>query len=136
MTKEELKEKLESGAKLVDLFEFTDGQECLIYKAKEFEPTDDIIYIPDTDLNGIETDAVLTDKEIDEVIHHCCTGKDFMLECNESEKLARDLFWFCDWQHPNVQDISDLYEDEDEFIEKYGFPIDDLFISREEYYGK
>lgn len=43
MTKAELKAKLEAGAFLVDLFDFTYGQECLIYKSNKFE-SDNIIY--------------------------------------------------------------------------------------------
>ena len=53
MTKAELKAKLEAGAFLVDLFDFTYGQECLIYKSNKFE-SDNIIYIPDVDLRSEE----------------------------------------------------------------------------------
>ena len=34
MTKNELKMKLEAGAFLIDLFDLTYGQECLIYKGE------------------------------------------------------------------------------------------------------
>lgn len=43
MNKKELKAKLEQGEHLEDIFNFTDGQECLIYKGK-FEKSDNIIY--------------------------------------------------------------------------------------------
>ena len=46
MTKRELKDKLLTGSVLEDLFEFSDGQDCLIYKGN-FEVSDQIIYIPD-----------------------------------------------------------------------------------------
>ena len=77
MTKAELKAKLEAGAFLVDLFDFTYGQECLIYKSNKFE-SDNIIYIPDVDLNDIDTESVLEDEEIEKVLHCCYTGTDFL----------------------------------------------------------
>lgn len=114
MTKTELKAKLEAGAFLADLFDFTDGQECLIYKADRFETTDNIIYIPE--LHG---------EDIDSAIDECYTGKDFVEECNGHIDLAEELFWFVDWQHPNIRDILETY-DEDEFAEKYGFSMDEF----------
>ena len=53
MTKAELRERLRKGAIMDDLFEFREGQECWIFKAPEFEPGENILYIPDTDLNDI-----------------------------------------------------------------------------------
>ena len=81
MTKAELKAKLEAGAFLVDLFDFTYGQECLIYKSNKFE-SDNIIYIPD----------VLEDEEIEKVLHCCYTGTDFVKECSNHVDLAKELF--------------------------------------------
>ena len=75
MTKAELKAKLEAGAFLVDLFDFTYGQECLIYKSNKFE-SDNIIYIP----------------EIEKVLHCCYTGTDFVKECSNHVDLAKELF--------------------------------------------
>lgn len=125
MTKTELKLKLEAGVFLVDLFDFTYGQECLIYKADEFEVSNNIIYIPDVDLNEIDTETVLDDEEIENVLDHCYTGNDFMEECGGHKNLAEELFWFVDWQHPNVQDDLETY-DEEEFEEKFGFSMDEL----------
>ena len=124
MTKNELKMKLESGAFLVDLFDFTYGQECLIYKGN-FEISDQIIYIPDVDLNEIDTESVLEDEEIENVLDCCYTGNDFVAECSGHEDLAMELFNFVDWQHPNIQDVLDGYDD-DEFEERYGFSMEDL----------
>ena len=124
MTKNELKMKLEAGAFLVDLFDFTYGQECLIYKGN-FEISDQIIYIPDVDLNEIDTESVLEDEEIENVLDCCYTGNDFVAECSGHEDLAMELFNFVDWQHPNIQDVLDGYDD-DEFEERYGFSMDEL----------
>lgn len=115
MTKQEMKDKLLTGSVLEDLFEFSDGQNCLIYKGN-FEVSDQIIYIPDVDLNEIDTESVLEDEEIENVLNHCYTGNDFVMECDGNEKLARELFEFVDWQHPNIQDVLDTY-DEEEFEE-------------------
>ena len=51
MTKDELRKALEEGKQLDELFEFTDGQECQIFKAKcvaHFAGNHEIVYIPDT----------------------------------------------------------------------------------------
>ena len=124
MTKNELKMKLEAGAFLVDLFDLTYGQECLIYKGN-FETSDQIIYIPDVDLNEIDTESVLDDEEIENVLDCCYTGNYFVAECSGHEDLAMELFNFVDWQNPNIQDLLDGYDDE-EFEEKYGFSMEDL----------
>lgn len=124
MTKRELKEKLVAGAFLVDLFDFTDGQDCLIYKGS-FEISDQIIYIPDIDLNEINTESVLDDEEIENAINYCYTGNDFVLECSGHEDVARELFNFVDWQNPNIQDVLDTYY-EDEFEKEYGFSMEEL----------
>ena len=48
MTKDELRKALEEGKQLDELFEFTDGQECQIFKAKcvaHFAGNHEIVYI-------------------------------------------------------------------------------------------
>ena len=52
MTKEELRNSLHQGNLISELFEFTPGQECDIYKGK-WQVSDEIIYIPDIYLNSI-----------------------------------------------------------------------------------
>ena len=48
MTKLDLERELKGGKKLVDLFTFTGGQECEIYKGDFSHSTaEDIVYIPD-----------------------------------------------------------------------------------------
>lgn len=124
MTKEQLKSKLESGCMLCEIFDFVDGQECLIYKG-DFEVSNQIIYIPDIYLNEIDTESVLSGKEIENVLSNCYTGNDFIMECNGHENLARELFGFVDWQHLNIHDLLDGYDDE-EFEKEYGFFIEEL----------
>lgn len=124
MTKKELKDKLIKCSHLENIFDFSDGQECLIYKGN-FEVSDEIIYIPDIELNEIDIESVLDDEEIENVIHNCYTGNDFVVECSGHEDLAKELFGFVDWQHPNIQDVLDTY-DEGEFEEKYGFSMEEL----------
>lgn len=124
MTKQELKDKLLTGSVLEDLFEFSDGQDCLIYKGN-FEVSDQIIYIPDIYLNSINIESTLSSEEIDNIINHCYTGNDFVMECDGNEKLARELFELVDWQHPNIQDVLDTY-DEEEFEEEYGSSMNEF----------
>lgn len=52
INKNELKARLKQGEHLEDIFNFTDGQECLIYKGK-FEKSDNIIYIQKHCVNSI-----------------------------------------------------------------------------------
>lgn len=103
MTRGEVYSALRSGKSLNEIFRFTEGQDCMIYKADSFEISDNVIYIPDLDLNEIITDRPLTEEEIEKIPIY--TGKDFLSECNGKEDAARLLFSFCDWQHPCITDI-------------------------------
>ena len=94
MTRDELRKELKTGVKLEDIFEFTDGQDCLIYKGK-FLPGiigDDICYIPDIFLNEIPVNRPVSESEIDDIINECFTTNDFINECKGHENIAEDLF--------------------------------------------
>lgn len=115
MTKAELREWLRKGAIMDDLFEFCEGQECWMFKAQEFEPGENILYIPDTDLNDIPiAEHPTCEEEIEEIIDQCYTGNDFIEECDGNVEKAERLFWYCDWQHPSaaLPEIEDDEEDE------------------------
>lgn len=132
VTKEELKELLDEGKPLNEIFNFTPGQDCEIYAAYDFDKAkpDDIIYIPDIDLNEICVDStVYYDDEIEHIMSCCYTKQDFIDECKGNEKLAWDLFCAVDWQHPDV--IADLLcgwdeSEEEEFYETYGCSLKDF----------
>lgn len=126
MTKSTLKAELQNGSVLQNIFNFTDGQECLIYKAFNFVDSEQIIYIPDIFLNEINIEVALDDEEIESVLHCCYTGTDFVKECKGHTDLAGELFEFVDWQHPTIQDLLATYND-DEFEERYGFKPDQVF---------
>lgn len=90
----ELKMRLIAGNPLVQLFEFTAGQCCEIYKAKSvkrFRRNSDIIYIPDTSLNDIQTERPLYGEEIDEALELCYTGEDFLAICDGDEAMAAEF---------------------------------------------
>ena len=107
MTKVELKLKLEEGKIMDDLFHFTKGQECLIYKA-DLDPAhpvsmDEIIYIPDISLNEIPCDNPITDPDIiKDVLDQCYTPQDFVDICDGDNVKAEELFRYVDWQHPSA----------------------------------
>lgn len=103
MTIEQIEKELKSGKTLQDLFEFSAGQDCDIYKADSFVPGDEVIYIPDLKYNNVVTDRQLTDEEIKHLPLY--TGEDFLYECNGKEDAAELLFDWCDWQHPCIKDI-------------------------------
>lgn len=103
MTKEELASRLRKGEKLADILPLVAGQECEMYKADSFSIGDEILYIPDVSLNEIPVDADLSKdpEEIEQVIENCYTGNDFIDLCQGNVMNAKDLFYFCDWQHPS-----------------------------------
>lgn len=120
MTVNEVRERIIKGECLSDMFEFTDGQDCMIYKG-EWNPGDDVIYIPDIDLNEICINRplvqILDEIEIGDVLYCLYTGKDFMELADGNEELAKRLFYYCDWQHPASainEVLDDEYEDSDE----------------------
>lgn len=124
MTKDQLAERLKNGEHLEDIFEFTDGQECLIYKGK-FEISDNIIYISDIWLHELNVDSKATEEDIEDIINCCYTGNDFMEECHNSESVAEGLFNIVDWQTPDIQDVLDGYteDDDEEFKKEYSVSI-------------
>lgn len=131
MTVNEVRERIYNGECLSDMFEFTDGQDCIIYKG-DWNPDDDVIYIPDIDLNEICINRplinILTSGEIIDVLGCLYTGKDFMELTDRDEDLAKELFNYVDWQHPSsalnevLDDDEQDYEDEreEERISHYG----------------
>ena len=115
MKKNDLRDYLKAGYFMDDAFDFEPGQECEIFKAEKFTPGDEIIYIPDTNLNMIPRGTCITDDEtIDEVIGNCYTGDNFIECCEGDKKMAERLFDYCDWQHPSSA-VPEIY-DEDEDI--------------------
>lgn len=129
ITKECLRKELECGKALEEIFEFTDGQDCIIYKGKfDLENAENIIYIPDIFLNDIDIETdFLTEYEIKNVLNNCYTTKDFMVEAQGHVNLAESLFDYVDWQHLDLHDLLEGYEDEqEEFYKKYGFPYSEL----------
>ena len=116
MTKAEVKEGIYNGKCLSDMFEFRDGQECTIYKG-EWNPGDEVIYIPDIDLNEICINRpltfILTVEEIKDVLNCLYTGKDFMELANGNEEIAKELFNYVDWQHPSsaLDEVVEYYND-------------------------
>ena len=124
INKRELAARLKQGECLEEIFDFTDGQECLIYKG-EFEVSDNIIYIPDIYLSKLNLGVVTTGENLNDILKNCYTGNDFLKECNGHKNIAKALFDFVDWQHPNIQDLTDCY-DEEEFYNEFGIHFDDL----------
>ena len=114
LTKAELRARLEQGKALCDILQLTDGQECEIFKADVFRIDNKVIYIPDVVLNGLVRfvhDIRSSDEYADDVIQNVFTGQDFVDECNGDVRLAEQLFWYCDWQHPSSA-LPEVYEDE------------------------
>lgn len=129
MTKEYLRKELECGKCLKEIFEFSDGQDCTIYKGKfDLDNAENIIYIPDIFINDIDIDTdFLTEMEIKNVLENCYTTADFLEESQGHVNLAESLFNYVDWQHLDLHDLLEGYEDEQEsFLKRYGFPYSEL----------
>lgn len=94
MTREILRKELECGKRLKDLFEFSDGQDCIIYKGKfNLNNAENIIYIPDIFLNDIDIETdFLTEMEIKNVLGNCYTTNDFLEEAQGHVNLAESFF--------------------------------------------
>lgn len=125
LSKTELELYLRKDYTLSELIPDTSkGEDCMIFK-DTWEKSDRIIYIPDYSLNGIIPGRILNAKEIDNLVHSCYTGNDFLRICKGHENVAQALFTICNWQHPDIQDLLDGF-DEDEFLETFGIPMDSL----------
>lgn len=122
MTVNEVRERIIKGECLSDMFKFTDGQDCMIYKG-DWNPDDEVIYIPDIDLNEICINRplvqILDETEIEDVLYCLYTGKDFIEIMDGDEELAKSLFHYCDWQHPTsaMNEILEYIEESKEFNE-------------------
>lgn len=127
INKQEVIEQLKTGKTLSDLFKLQMVRN-VIYKG-DFAATDDIIYIPDIDLNEIPINIPLTKERLKDIEYDLYSGNDFINECKGNVKLAKELFDWCDWSHPSsaINDIVLGYED-DEFFEKFGIQIEELFL--------
>lgn len=125
LSKTELEMYLRKDYTLAELIPDTSkGEDCVIFK-DSWEKSDRIIYIPDYGLNGIISNRILNAKEIYELVHSCYTGNDFLRVCKGHENIAQALFAICNWQHPDIQDLLDEF-DEEEFQETFGISMDSL----------
>ena len=124
MNKQEAKELLLSGKSIDEIFELSDGQECWIYKSEwpSDSSSDQIIYIPDIDLNEMDDGEI----SVDEKLSHMYTAADFLDQTNGNLKAAECLFNFVDWQNPNIQDVMDCTDD-DEAKELFGQTWEEMF---------
>lgn len=111
MKKEELKKLLDEGKKIDEIFDLSLGQDCLIYKGTwpEDVTSSEVIYIPDIWLNELNSSEVSAEEKLGCMY----TAEDFLAEANGNVALAKDLFMFCDWQNPTIQDLVDCTTDEE-----------------------
>ena len=117
MTKDKLREELAAGKTMDELFSYTPGDGCMIFKAETFKPGGEIIYIPDMELNRLATDRPATSEgDVENILDCCYTGDDFAFVCRAmgvDEKYAERLFHLCDWQHPSSVLAEGWPDDED-----------------------
>lgn len=117
MTKEECRSRLMAGEALDSILRFRPGQDCMIFKADALGLGDEIVYVPDIELNGIPVDKDLSGDAdgILDVLGYCYTGNDFLELCGGNTEHAEELFNFVDWQHPSsgVVDLELEWSDEE-----------------------
>lgn len=112
MKKSELRDMLCAGHTMDELITCTRGQDCLIFRSDCFQPGDEVLYIPDIDMNEIPMDRPLSGREeIEEVLHECYTGDQLLELCGNDRAKAERLFWYCDWQHPEAA-VDELDDEE------------------------
>ena len=132
MTKSEFRMKLLEGHPLTALVMLGPGQDCTIFKADKFSTDDEVIYIPDIELNDIPVNIDLSKdnsmsdssngawpvmqgwEQVKVVLSCCYTGADFVELCEGDEALAYRLFCYCDWQHPSSAFPEVDYDDEED----------------------
>lgn len=112
MTKDELLEGLRMGFALEELLPLSSGQDCTIYKAELFRTNDEVIYIPDMELNNITTGKSLYEEDAEYTVNHSYSGEDFVDLCEGDEALAFRLWCYCDWQHPSSA-LPEVEDDEE-----------------------
>lgn len=100
MTKKELVVELQSGKIMSDIFPFTSGQECLIFKEEEWKAGEDIVYISDMYFPKFYLKPVKSAESLEDILDCCYTGNDFLEAAGGDESLAREFFGLCDWQSP------------------------------------
>lgn len=101
MTKEQLKNHLEKGDTLKELFPFSKGDNCEIYKADSLWEGDqnDVVYI--ADLYQVPLDSSLTDsdpEDIEDTLNRSFTRGDFLDVCGGDSETAEALFTLVEWQ--------------------------------------
>lgn len=124
MTRVEVRNRLLAGETLDSILSggWRSGQECTIFKVsiEEYDAAgpDDIVYVPDLDLNelAVDDDLSVDIEGIFDLLGDCYTKDDFIKECDGNEKMARELFVYVDWQHPSsaYPEVAADYEDEEE----------------------
>lgn len=114
MTKAELLEGLRKGIALEDLLPLRPGQDCTIYKAEQFSTGEEVIYIPDVELNNITTSKSPYEEDAEYTVNHSYSGEDFVTLCDGDEALAYRLWCYCDWQHPSSALPECEYDDEED----------------------
>lgn len=101
VTRRQLARGLKTGMALRLLLTIRPGQGCEIVKAPAFEPGDTVIYMPDLWLHEIPTDEPVTDTATrDCILDLTFTGDMFLKLCGGDMGLAKEVFDYCDWQHP------------------------------------
>lgn len=125
MTKDEIITRLQAGEKIEEILPLIDGQLCMIYKSPEgFHPGEDVIYVPDVDLNDIQFNTGIQwteEQEIHRLKAGMYTGNEFLQICGNNTKLAEHIFRYVDWQHPvSVLDGDYLFLQNEEWIEICG----------------
>ena len=89
MKRNEAKKLLLEGKKIGEIFDLIPGQNCMIYKGKwpdDPEVSDEIIYIPDIDLNDLEDDDV----PVSEKLGFLYTAKDFLNQTGGNVPAAQN----------------------------------------------
>lgn len=115
ITKNELMKKLLKGDSLQLILPSSPGQGCDYFTTYEWPEKDDIIcYIPSYQDNRIDPEKKrLTKAEIGNILSECYTKKDFLKEAFYNEACAKDLWSFCDWQHPCITDLQECTDDQE-----------------------
>jgi hypothetical protein len=74
----------------------------------------------------VPIDKSLNPDEIERVLDYAATGYNFIDECNGNEKLAKELFYSCEWANIQIELLClvECYGD-DEFCQEFGMTLEE-----------
>lgn len=108
ITKDQAIALLKEGKSIAEIFDLIEYEKYQFYKAKEWDPGDTVLYIPDLWNHGVpaHVSLLLSDEDIETMMQLLFTGRDFIEICEGDKAIAKEVFENIDGAMPK-----EAYED-------------------------